>query len=299
MPGAVLHSPYDKIFSTAFGIAEAIKANKAKKTLNEFLVYQKRLLPFFAKISFEDFEQDSFIIWNDYVTYRRQLEGDSPTSLFHDRKIFLYVLNICHRKGWLSTRYCARDFDIPFKAALKKTFLTDKQIKKILDYSLNEMGEKFYLILLLGLILGLRKQEALGLELVEINLEDRVLILKPERVKTRQGRVVPFSSEVGFYIGRFYVEAIRAHSRFLFPSEKIRNIDAPITSIKRPMDTLRNQTGVSFTFKDLRLTCSNRLRKRGISDQLIAGILGHSVSTSQRHYFMIDQEQLDLVRKII
>ena len=286
---------FSRKFKEAFEIAYALKKTKAKKTRQEYEVYSKRLMPFFEEISIKKFEENYLKIWSEYVRFRQERDFP-PTSLEHDRKIFGYVLNVAYKKGWCR-KFSIKELDIPFHEHNPKVVLDRVTIQQMIEFTKEKMPYKFHVMVCLGLMVGMRKSEVLGLRVDEINFAQREIRLQAKRVKTRKARPIPLND----YLIECLAELCdRTTTEYVFPSKKVTLNGVKQTHvkcIKRHMKRLREWFLLDFTFKDFRTTCATHMLKSGLSSELVSKILGNSTRVLSEYYHQFDDEQLETIRE--
>ena len=147
----------------------------------------------------------------------RALEGKlSPSSIRVHLCSLSIVFKMAMRWGWV-TRNPVDNVEKPPQSNVRVRYLSQEEMTRLLVACSNSRYHHLYLIVLLALSTGMRKEEILSLTWKQFDLDRERLIL--EHTKNGQRRSVPLKGRA--------LELIREHllqrppdSDFLFPGEK-------------------------------------------------------------------------------
>jgi integrase len=151
--------------------------------------------------------------------------------------------------------------------------LTDEEFEAIY----NALPERIRPIMLMALNTVLRKDEILGLEWSEVDI-DRGIIIKP-LAKGQRNREVVMNSWV-----RAYLEAAKKqrHSKYVFINPET---GTRYSNIVKSWKSAVTKAGLpKFLFHHCKHNAATFLDSRGIGDAILVKIAGHSKATTTRHY---------------
>lgn len=177
---------------------------------------------------------------------------------------------------------------------------TDDQIKRLLEScdTRSYVGLRDYCYLLLSLDSGMRITETLMITLSDINFEHRTITVVSENAKSRQSRLVPFSSYTSKYL-RELVDENKYHfpaSESLFLS--IRGKQLTHSGIKARLIRIGELSGVgneiSVTCHYFRHTAATNMLKAGMDMYSLSRILGHANMDMTRRYLSLSPKDLSL-----
>ena len=171
---------------------------------------------------------------------------------------------------------------------------TVEDVKTFLD-ALNQ--EKFAerrlrVMFLVALDTGLRRGELCGLKVEDFDDAGLLLRVRPETSKTRKGRTVPISPQVGKELRRFVALRLPEwRSPWMFPTETGGALK-PSTfgyQIRRVSDRI----GERMKIHGLRHLCATEFLRSTGNIALTAALLGHaSISTTAKFYEHLDVHDL-------
>jgi integrase len=130
----------------------------------------------------------------------------------------------------------------------------------------------------------------------QVDLTRRTVRVGKSKTEAGTGRVIPLNDRATKVL-EFWSEQFpnREPEHFLFPSERygaggdkfeptVYNVDPTraITSWKEAWETIKEDTGVTIRFHDLRHTCVTRMLEGGVPLSVVASILGWSPATTAR-----------------
>jgi integrase len=230
----------------------------------------------------------------------------SPKMLRNIHATLRRALGQAVRAGLVARNVASREFvDAPRVPSVEPKALSTAEVARVKKAA---AGDPVEAIVIVALGTGLRQGELLGLAWEDVDLKGGRLVVRKELVyragkywreepKTeRSKRTVPLSAEV--------VVAIEAHRERLiaagfvpiatgpvFPSRAGREVSGSWVT-HRFYAILARAKVDRVPFKNLRTTFASRLFEAGVSDRLIADLMGHTrTKTTQRHYIATTPEQ--------
>ncbi|HLG55521.1 MAG TPA: tyrosine-type recombinase/integrase, partial [Vicinamibacterales bacterium] len=176
----------------------------------------------------------------------------------------------------------------------KALSLEDEKI--LLDACAESRSRSLLPAVLLALNTGMRYSEIRLLRWQQVDLTRRTVRVGKSKTEAGTGRVIPLNDRATKVL-EFWSEQFpnREPEHFLFPSERygaggnifqpvVHGVDPTraITSWKEAWETVKENTGVTIRFHDLRHTCVTRMLEGGVPLSVVASILGWSPATTAR-----------------
>lgn len=168
--------------------------------------------------------------------------------------------------------------------------LSDEQVKMIygainMHSSNSFVKRRDTLMVSLPLYCGLRKGEILGLRVMDVDLEKRLLTVRPETSKSKRERVLPIPAMLHMHLQDYLAER---KSRDLKTSHLIASDrgDRGLSydGIKHWTKSIEEKSGVDFHLHMFRHNYATKLDKENVSAFKIQKLMGHaSISTTQRY----------------
>jgi len=171
---------------------------------------------------------------------------------------------------------------------------TVEGVKTFLDaLDLSRYAERrLHVMFLLALDTGLRRGELCGLKVEDFDDHALLLTVRPETSKTRTGRTVPVSPQVGKEVRRFIsLRLPEWRSPWIFPSETGGELKPAVfgQQIRRVSDRI----GERMKIHGLRHLCATEFLRNTGNIALTAALLGHaSISTTAKFYEHLDVHDL-------
>lgn len=214
------------------------------------------------------------------------------------------VFKSARRWGWVKQNP-VRDVERPSHSKIRVRFLSEDELKALLIACKESRYQHLYLIVMLAISTGMRKEELLSLKWRNVELDRERIIL--ERTKNGDRRNVPVKGEA-LALLREHSKVRRIDSDFLFPGEKPspQKECKAVPSSERHFDITaawnmarKRAQLVDFRFHDLRHTTASYLAMDGASSVEIAGVLGHrDLSTVRRYAHLSESHVASTVEKM-
>lgn len=171
-----------------------------------------------------------------------------------------------------------------YKGKRMERFLSEEELARLSETLIRmeteqRLHSRFAAVIRLLIVTGCRRNEILGLQWSEVDLERRAIVLSAERSKTG-AKVVPLSSVA--------VELLKAQPReegspFVFPA--IRDAKGPLVGIQKAWERVRDEAELpGLRLHDLRHSRASFLAADGASLYLIGKVLGHTQSRTTEIY---------------
>jgi integrase len=143
---------------------------------------------------------------------------------------------------------------------------------------------------------GMRKEEVQGLELREVDLQDRMIRLPPERTKTKEPKNV-YLNERCYEALRKLVEAAPpgAVHVFINPKTGRRYVDT-----RKSFKTACRKAGIEGTWvHDLRRTFATNARRAGVPESVVMKMTGHKTRAVFDRYNIVSDDDVKAGMKLL
>ena len=214
------------------------------------------------------------------------------------------VFKSARRWGWVKENP-VRTVERPSHSKIRDRFLSEDELKELLTACNESRYQHLYLIVILAVSTGMRKEEVLSLKWKNVELDRERIIL--EKTKNGDRRNVPIKSGA-LALLKEHAKVRRIDSDFLFPGEKPspQKECKAVPSAERHFDITaawnmarKKARLVDFRFHDLRHTTASYLAMNGASLVEIAGVLGHrDLSTVRRYAHLSESHVASTVEKM-
>ena len=196
-------------------------------------------------------------------------------------------------------------------------FLSEDERKRLLAACKNSDYQHLYLIVVLALSTGMRREELLSLKWSDVDVTNAVIIL--HKTKNNERRRVPVQGHA-LKLLKEHTKIRHISSDFLFPGEResIRKDCHTIEKTKRHFDikkpwlealeaadlhVLKNESKQiireGFRFHDLRHSCASYLAMNGATLLEIAEVLGHkTLQVVKRYAHLSESHTASVVAKM-
>jgi integrase len=272
--------------------------------LNELInLYTTEILPR-KKPHTQKQQKQQLTFWNEHLG-RKSISNIKPVDIIKTRSLLdvsdasknIYVAGLRHVFS-----IAVREFDLlEINPLLKVTnlknprgrvrFLSEKERKELLLACEESSNEYLYLIVLLALTTGARKNEILKLKWKDIDFDKNLIFLH----ETKNGDIrtlilVDKAKQLLFELSK------EKESDFVFKGKKNKPID-----IQYPFEEAVKRAELeNFRFHDLRHTCASYLAMNGASMNEIAEILGHkSLNMVKRYAHLSTQHKSKVVNDMV
>ena len=243
------------------------------------------------------------IVINDALATIKPEKGRTANNKLAPGSIRVHLCSLsavfkeARRWGWVKLNP-VRDVERPSHAKIRDRFLSDEELKNLLIACKQSRYQHLYLIVILALSTGMRKEEILSLKWRNVELDRERIIL--EKTKNGDRRNVPVKGEA-LALLKEHAKVRRIDTEFLFPGEKPspQKECKAVPSSERHFDitaawNMARKTSklVDFRFHDLRHTAASYLAMNGASLVEIAGVLGHRDFSTVRRYAHLSESHV-------
>lgn len=214
------------------------------------------------------------------------------------------VFKAARRWGWVK-KNPVKEVERPGQGKIRVRYLDQDELKRLLAACKESRYPPLYMIVVLALSTGMRKEELLSLKWKNVELDRERIIL--EQTKNGDRRNVPVKGEA-LSLLKEYAKVRRINTDFLFPGEKPspQKECKAVPARERHFDITAAWNAarkaaqlVDFRFHDLRHTAASYLAMNGATVVDIAGVLGHrGFATTQRYAHLSDSHLADKVESM-
>lgn len=179
-----------------------------------------------------------------------------------------------------------------------KKFLSKKEVERILS-ALYRMPNSNMLLFKRNLVFfhlllfsGLRKEEVMLLQVRDVDLEKRMLTIRPETTKMGKGRTIPIHTGSLLLI-KDYLQQRKSYTTQYFIVSISRDDRLSYDGLRHLMDRVRSASGVAFHLHQLRHTFAVNFLKSTNNIFKLKTILGHKdISVTMLYLRCIPPEEL-------
>ena len=230
---------------------------------------------------------------NDISRYQRERLKDKAAPKTINLEVGTIRGILRRHRLWANLQPDVRMFPAPDDVG-KALSLEDE--KKLLDACAESRSRSLLPAVLLALNTGMRYSELRLLRWNQADLERRTVRVGKSKTEAGTGRVIPLNDRATKIL-KFWADQFpkREEEHFIFPSERygaggnkfetvVYDIDPTraIKSWKESWESVKEDTGVTIRFHDLRHTCVTRMLEGGVPLSVVASILGWSPATTAR-----------------
>ncbi len=247
-----------------------------KRSIASARYYLEHLRAFFGSDRAVDITPDRVRAYQDH----RLKEGASNATVKREVATLGRMLSLALGAGRLSRK---PRFQMLAENNVRQGFLEHGDFLNLLnnlpDY-LKPVVEFLYLS-------GWRKGEALKLEWRDVDLSGKVVRLRIENSKNKEGRVLPLTGRLWELIQE------RARERRLDCVFVFHLDGQPIGDFRKAWKTACKASGLAGTLvHDLRRCAARNLSRAGVPEQIAMGITGHKTNSMYRRYRIVDERDL-------
>lgn len=245
------------------------KKNRRKRTIVSAEAHVNlHLVPYFGDFHISNVGAN----WENYIAHKRLIAP--KRKFYNDAKHLRSILRMAFGLGLINILPTIRNPDPRSRAGKEYTI---EELRALLKHA----GPDLALQIKLAVLMGMRRSEVLHLEWGRVDFERKLVVLRPENVKTDDGREVPIHPEVYLELRRRYKKA-RGNARFVFPSPA--HDDRPVLDNKTAWNECKAKACVVGRFHDLRHTAVTRmLYVYNIPATKVAAIVGMSLAIMNRY----------------
>lgn len=271
----------------------------AKRTIDDHIKHIEYFKKFIKKMKRKDIERDTLTrdIFKNYMNYMMFEQEYKPCT------INLRVSSLKCYLNWLyKNNYVAENYALMLKKVknAEDTIkpLTQGEIKSMLNatYRNSYAGLRDFTIMILILDCGIRIQELCNTRIDDVDIKNKLLIVRTEVSKTRRHRELPLSKQSLHLLKQLIDIAQENNSGYIFMSSQTsKKVDHNV--IIKNFERYGNKAGIKkrCTPHVFRHTFAVTAVRKGMDVFCLQRILGHNNISTTRQYVQLDTK--DLVQK--
>ncbi|MEK7486854.1 MAG: phage integrase N-terminal SAM-like domain-containing protein, partial [Planctomycetota bacterium] len=165
------------------------------QTISDYRYSLKVLLKYFSLQQVEEINEG---ILRQFFYRGRKEKNWSSSAIIHHRKNLSPFFRWCVKKELLAENPF-KNIEKPRMEFKLPEFYSDAEIEKIMyhihehPYPSEYLRKRNYALVALFLMTGLRRNELIGLKLMDVNLEENNLVVKAVNSKSKRDRIIPLS----------------------------------------------------------------------------------------------------------
>ena len=269
---------------------QKISSKKAKLTHDRENVCAKALINEFKGLLLSSITPKKISEYRD-----KRLLTVSKYSVRLELILLKQIFTVAIKEWGINVINSVNDVKIPSMPEGRENFLTEFQIKLLLDECKKSKNKKLFYYVLMILHSGMRPGEAAGLLRKSINLERKIFEIykKGKRIN------VPMTNSLLEKIPE--ILKFEPDSKWIFlpkdASEYFQNY--PSQYFRSSFNNAIKRAKLNLTIHDLRHTSASLLLMAGVDIRTLADILGHStLNMVKRYTHLIDDYKQDAINKI-
>ena len=162
-------------------------------------------------------------------------------------------------------------------------FYSDTKIEKIMyhihehPYPSEYLRKRNYALVALFLMTVLRRNELIGLKLMDVNLEENNLVVKAGNSKSKRDRIIPLSQRLRDILVTYLAERKKLQKTTLaFFASFNRDMGFTQNGLKHLLDKLQSETGIHIHAHKFRHTFATKSLESNINLNTVKELLGHT-----------------------
>jgi integrase len=252
------------------------------------LVIEANIRPFFGKIRVTRLTTEKF---KEYRAARKSAKRSDATAN-RELSILRTALHL-GRKCTPPKVNQVPHFPMVAETNTRQGFLTDEQYVKLRD-ALPDYLKPLFVV---AYFTGVRRGELLSIRWSQVDLEKRVIVLRPDETKSGDARAVPILDGDM----REQLEMSRRNwDQDLGDAPVFSNAGVAIKDFRGAWESSCKAAGLpSLRFHDLRRSAVVRMRRAGVPQVVRMKITGHKTDSMDRRYGIVDTEDIELARRLM
>ncbi len=234
------------------------------------------------------------------AAYRdRRLKAVTPSTLQKELALLSHLFNVANKEWGIPLDNPVSQIKKPLINNSRAIFLTEHQVKKLLDAAKKSRNVKLFPYLTLLLHTAMRPGEAAGLKWNQVFFKDKGVLLTS--TKNHSGRWIPLTNTPLEMLYKLHEsEAPRNEWVFLPVNPSKRLLLAPANLFRGAWKNARRRAGLEHVhLHDLRHTAASHLLKAGVDIRVVQEILGHkTLQMVIRYTHLIDSQKREALDKL-
>ena len=286
--------PKDMLFDDALEkyLAE-VSSQKAKSTHRREL-YQSRSLHYFFGKTLKEITPALAAKFRDM-----RLGKVQPATVIKDLNLLSHIYTIALREWGIEATNPVTIIRKPKTPQGRLRFLTDVEIKSLLDESKKGHRKNLYHFLVLQLHTGMRPSEGAGLTWGQVDLDGRIVDL--QQTKTDPRRVPLTVSAIEILSDLIPKSGYKCQDFVFLPKRpQMTYRRRPNQYFRESFEAAVKRAGIKdFHMHDLRHTAASYMIMNGVDLRTVADILGHkTISMTMKYTHLLDDYKLKAVDRI-
>lgn len=251
-------------------------ATKEPNMQKSYRVSLNHLSPFFAGLTLDKIDTDMVLRYID----SRRAQGGKPGTRNRELSMLSKAFNLARLWKWSKENPCQLITREKEDNADFGRCLTYEQEAKLLPACKNQLQGDLYVMVVVWLHTGMRREEVLAMSWNRIDMEARVIHSFNE--KTNQPKDVPMNGAVYAVLSRRL--KVRSITGYVFTTSNGTPYQG--RNVYRAFKVAVKEAGITGRFRihDLRHTTATRLIEAGADIYAVASVLDHSqLSTTKRY----------------
>jgi len=286
--------PNDMLFDDALEKYLAEVSSKKAKSTHRRELYQSRSLHYFFGKTLQEITPTLAARFRD-----KRLAEVQPATVIKDLNMLSHIYTTALREWGVEATNPVAIIRKPKTPQGRLRFLTDAEIKRLLQESKKGHRPNLYHFIVLQLHTGMRPSEGAGLTWAQVDFDGRIIDLQQTKTDPRR---VPLTVSALAILSELVPDKGYKCKDFIFLPRNPK-----MTYRRRPNQYFRESFEAAvkrakiedFHMHDLRHTAASYMIMNGIDLRTVADILGHkTISMTMRYTHLLDDYKLKAVDRI-
>jgi len=275
----------------ARGYLETYARVKKKSWKSDEKYLKNHLIPYFGKM---DISEITPLHIQGFI--KKKLDaGIQKNSINRYLQIMRSMLNIAKENGYKMADNPVRQKDLFDESGFRRKRILSHEEE---DGLLTESSKCLRPVIQYALLSGCRLQEILGLQRSDIDLDNDVIVIRPELNKSSRLDIIPIHSE----LKKFLVNHLSMNGKGDYVFTRVNRATGeikPLKSIHTGFYKACKRAGIKdLQFRDLRTTCATRWHEKGIDALVISrAVLRHSSFKMSEQFYI--HSSIDHMRSVL
>ncbi len=185
------------------------------------------------------------------------------------------------------------------ETVVRKGFLSDEQYVALR----NALPEELKLLFVVDFLHGIRRSELLSIQWSQVDLEQMVIHMPPDKEKHREGRnlpIVPGDMENLLRAAKNERDGLWPECPWVFhrSGQQIRDLRGTWNAVVKKL-AIQTEDGRRLTLHDLRRTAIRNMRRAGVPQVIRMKISGHRTDSMERRYNIADDDDIRIAAQFM
>lgn len=235
---------------------------------------------FFGNVFLSEITYEALRKFAEHLHLLQKNDGEfyKPSTINEKLSFLRRILNIAIQADWLMRNPFSRGKSLIDRTSEepRTRILSFEEEAKLLEHAQNTY---LYEYIIIGLDTGMRRGEIFNLKWSDIDLDKDVIYIRPGEDLSKSGKpgIIP----------------ITARLKTVLQNRKFSKIPFPEIDFRKTWATILKKAEITdLQFRDLRSTTASRFEEIGISETMANLILRNTPKVRQRHYVILDAENV-------